>query len=296
MNDFEFQRFVTIGQYLPTGSVIHHLDPRVRLVAGALLLLAITFSPHPVGLSIALLTILGTLKLAQVPLKYALRGLLPPLPFMLFLALLQGFFGFQRSPTTLAGTLTFQLELFNAHLQLLIPWSRILGPLMLLMRFAALILGISLISFCISTTELVRGLASLLKPLRRLGLSTHDFILMTQVALHFLPILAREAEHIAKAQASRGAEWGITSKKGSGRGLFKLLARVRQALPLLVPLFLTALHRAENLALTMEARGYSATIDPEATRSSMVTLHFRWKDGIALIIALGITLIILLPP
>jgi energy-coupling factor transport system permease protein len=295
MNEFEFQRFVTIGQYLPTGSVIHRLDPRVRLVAGTLLLLAITFSPHPVGLGVALLTLLGTLKLAQVPLKYALRGLLPPLPFILFLALLQILFGFQRSPAIPLAATNFQLELFNLDLQLYIPWSKILGALMLLMRFAALILGISLISFCISTTELVRGSASLLRPLRRLGLPTHDFILMIQVALHFLPILAREAEHIAKAQASRGAEWGTTRRQGLC-DLFNLgaiAARVRQVLPLLVPLFLTALHRAENLALAMEARGYSTVTDPKTARTSMVTLRFHWKDGVALVITIGITLMIL---
>ncbi len=299
MNEFEFQRFVTIGQYLPTGSVIHRLDTRVRLVAGTLLLLAITFSPHPVGLGVALLTLLGTLKLAQVPLKYALRGLLPPLPFILLLALLQVLFGFQRSPAIPLAATNLQLELFNLDFQLNIPWSRILGALMLLMRFAALILGISLISFCISTTELVHGLASLLTPLRLLGLPTHDFILMIQVALHFLPILAREAEHIAKAQASRGAEWGTTRRQGAWRGLGDLFnwraiaARVRRVLPLLVPLFLTALHRAENLALAMEARGYSAVTDPKTARTSMVTLRFHWKDGVALVITIGITLMIL---
>ena len=289
MNEFEFQRFVTIGQYLPTGSVIHRLDPRARLLAGALLLLAVTFSPHPVGLGIALLTLLGTLKLARVPLKYALRGLLPPLPFILFLALLQIFLGTQGNATTvpLAST-SVRLELLGLPLWL---WSRILDALTLLMRFAALILGISLISFCISTTEIIHGLSSLLKPLTLLGLPTHDFVLMIQVALHFLPLLAREAEYIAKAQASRGAEWGIKQKQGLGRSLLNIFKRVRQALPLLVPLFLTTLRRAENLALAMEARGYSA-----AKRTSIATLHFRWADGIALSLTLGISLLVLFLP
>jgi energy-coupling factor transport system permease protein len=295
MNDFEFQRFVTIGQYLPTGSPIHQLDPRVRLIAGTLLLLAITFSPHPVGLGIALLTMLGALKLARVPLKYALRGLLPPLPFILFLALLQVLFGVQRPPVMPPAATNLRLEFWGLHLQLY--GARILSAAMLLMRFAALILGISLISFCISTTELVRGLAALLNPLTRLGLPTHDFVLMVQVALHFLPILAREAESIAKAQASRGAEWGTQRKQGAG--LFK---RVRQALPLLVPLFLTALRRAENLALAMEARGYDSNgalrggKSHKSERTSMVTLHLQWMDGVALSVALGISVMILFIP
>jgi energy-coupling factor transport system permease protein len=239
-------------------------------------------------LGIALLTLVSALKLARVPLKYALRGLLPPLPFILFLALLQIFLGIQGNATVPLASTNVGLELLGLPPWL---WSRILDALTLLMRFAALILGISLISFCISTTELIHGLTSLLTPLTRLGLPTHDFVLMIQVALHFLPLLAREAEHIAKAQASRGAEWGVKQRQGLGRGLLNLFKRVRHALPLLVPLFLTALRRAENLALAMEARGYSA-----AKRTSIVTLRFQGADGIALSLTLGISLLILFFP
>ena len=129
---------------------------------------------------------------------------------------------------------------------------------------------------------MVLGLDRLLRPLAALGLPTQDFVLMVQVSLRFLPLLAREAERIAKAQASRGAEWG------TGRG--GLLRRARQALPILVPLFLTTLQRAETMAVAMEARGYRGK-----GRASMTELHFRRADGIALalvtITALGIALL-----
>jgi energy-coupling factor transport system permease protein len=119
-------------------------------------------------------------------------------------------------------------------------------------------------------------LASLLRPLTALGLPTHAFVLMVQVSLRFLPLLAQEAERIAKAQASRGAEWG------TGRG--GLLRRARQALPLIVPLFLTALRRAERLAEAMEARGYHGG----QGRTSMVTLRWRAADSVALLVGVGL--------
>jgi len=263
---FEFQRFITIGQYLPTGSPLHRLDARARLLGGALLLGAISAASHLTGVVLALSVLLLLLMLARVPLGYAVRGLLPPFPFILFLAMLQLLFGPQTDTLPLWLTLgPFQFSAADINV-----------AIMLLLRFAALILGISLISFCIATTELVHGLEALFAPLTRLGLPTHDFILMLQVALRFLPLLAREAERIAKAQASRGAEWD------TGRG--GLAQRVRQVLPLLVPLFLTALQRAEALALAMEARGYTGGKD----RTSLVALHFRPTDGIALLLATGL--------
>jgi len=260
MGEFEFLRFVTIGQYLPTGSPIHRLDPRTRLVSGALLLAAITVAGHLPGLLTGLLALLVLVKVARIPFAYALRGLLPPLPFIAFLAVLQILFGPQ------ADTGSILLVVGPVRLST----GDLLNATMLLVRFAALVLTISLFSFCVTTRELIEGLEALLRPLTAIGLPTHDFILMVQVALRFLPLLAQEAERIAKAQASRGADWG------TGRG--GLLRRVRQALPLLVPLFLTSLRRAENLTLAMEARGYAGG----KGRTSMVVLRMQLMDGAAL--------------
>jgi len=128
---------------------------------------------------------------------------------------------------------------------------------------------------------MVLGLERLLRPVGRLGLPIQDFVLMIQVALRFLPLLAREAERIAKSQASRGAEWG------TGRG--GLLRRTRQALPILVPLFLVSLQRAEALAMAMEARGYRS----DGRRTSMVALNFRRGDYLALLLSLIASAVIL---
>lgn len=272
MHDFEFLRYVTVGQYLATGSPLHRLDPRTRLVGGALLLIAVTAAPQLAGLGLALGITLLALLAARVPLNYALRGLLPPLPFIGFLAVLQMLIGPQ------ADTLPLLLTLGPIH----ISGADLLASALLVARFAALILLISLSSAIISTSELVHGLQSLLRPLTALGLPTQDVVLMMQVTLRFLPLLALEAEHIAKAQASRGAEWGV--------GKVGLLRRIRQTLPLLVPLFLNSLQRAEALALAMEARGYYSG----KGRTSMTELHFRAADVAALSAALALSALILL--
>ncbi len=285
MEEFEFQRYITIGQYIPSDSAIHHLDPRTRVVGALMLVIAASVSPHLAGLGIALAALLIVTAVARVPLAYALKGLLPPLPFILFLAVLQIVLGpgsFGQS----AGTLLSQGQASTAPLWSWGPFNvsmvSLLNGAKLVLRFPALILIITTFSACTSTTETVQGLASLLRPLRKVGLPVQDFVLMVQVALRFLPLLAREAERIAKSQASRGAEWG-TGRAGP-------LRRVRQALPILIPLFLVSLQRAENLAVAMEARGYSSY----GERTSLVRLRFQKTDVAALAACLLISLLIVL--
>lgn len=272
MSEFEFQRFVTVGQYMPSDSVVHRLDPRARLVGGLLLLAAITAAPRLTGLGFAFVILMALTLLARMPLGYALKGLLPPLPFIFVLILLQILFSQQGSAEQAL------VILGPVHVTV----RDLLDGAAILLRFSALILTLSLLSASTSTMQMVRGLDRLTRPLGRLGLPTQDFVLMVQVALRFLPLLAREAERIVKSQASRGAEWG-TGRRG-------VLRRVRQALPILVPLFLVSLQRAENLALAMEARGYQG----QRQRTSMVAMRFRLVDGVALIIAGGLALTILL--
>jgi len=270
---FEFQRFVTIGQYLPQPSPIHRLDPRIRLVTGSLFLAALTATTRLPGLLFGLVILFGLLHVARVPLSYAIRGLLPSLPFILLLALIQVFFSpasTEVAPWWQAGPLTVSPEGLRS-------------ALMLLMRFPALVLALTLITATTSTSELVTGLESLLRPLQKLGFPTQDFVLMIRVALHFLPLLAREMERIAKAQASRGADWG---RRNGG-----LIHRTRQILPLIVPLFLVTLRRAENLALAMEARGYHS----HRPRSSMHILRIHPVDILSLcvtvMLSVGIALL-----
>jgi energy-coupling factor transport system permease protein len=263
MESFEYQRYITIGQYIPSSSPVHKLDPRTRIAGVAVLLIAVTLTQQWTGLLLALLSILAITVLARVPLSYTLKGLLTPLPFIVALALLQALLG-----PEMAGNLIWSWGPFN------VSRVSLINGLVLLLRFPALILLIGVFSAATSTTEIVRGLEALLGPLAKLRLPVQDFVLMVQVALRFLPLLALEAERITKAQASRGAEWGV--------GRSGPLRRARQALPVIVPLFLVSLQRAENLALAMEARGYRS----HGPRTSLIQLRFKLVDALAMLLCL----------
>ena len=262
---------ITIGQYLPIDSVLHRLDARARIFIFLFPLLLITFEPRPTGLVLALILVFVGLLLAHIPLRYALRGLLPPLPFLLILAILQVFLTRSQTPVIL---LKYGL--------LILTIRGILAGITLLLRFTGLIMILSLATFCLSTSQLVHGLESLLRPFNRVGIPTRDLIMVIQVTVRFLPLLAQTAERIAKAQAARGAEWG------AGQG--SLFQRARQVIPLLVPLFITSLHKAENMALAMDARAYGSSPQP----STMVELNFRLVDGLAVAASALICLTILI--
>lgn len=271
MSQFEFSSRVTIGQYLPAQSFLHGLDARARILIFSAVVLTLTFSPNWQGLLLGLVVVVGGLLLGRIPLRFALHGLVPPLPFLLILALLQIVFPWNRSD---AGAL-WRFWIFT-----ITPVSLLAGG-MLLLRFLALILAISLTTFCLSTSQLIHGLDRLLSPLRRMGLPTRDLVMVIQITLRFLPLLAQVTERIAKAQASRGADWG------SARG--NLIQRVRQVAPLIVPMFLAALQKGENMALAMDARAYGSHPSP----TSMMEMRFTARDALCVLLVLGLCVLIL---
>ena len=270
MDEFDFLSRVPLGQYVPTHSILHRLYPLTKIVIFGALLIAIMFTPSRIGLLIGVAVIFIALGLSKVNAAFALKGLLPPLPFLLIIAIIQVFLYSSRlDPTSL-------VSIGWLHITLNGVWAGI----MLLVRFSALILLLSLGSFVISTSELLQGLTQMLSPLNRIGIRTMDFIMIIQVTLHFLPFLAQSAERIAKAQASRGSDWG-TKKKG-------LVNRIRQVVPMIIPLFITSLRRSENLALAMDARAYGVM----NKRTHMAETHFTMVDGFAIVISIMVSLAI----
>ena len=272
MSEFDFLSRIPLGQYLPTGSPIHHLDPRAKIIMFGGLLMAITFTGSYYGLGIAIAVLLLMLLLSKIPFGFALKGLLAPLPFLLIIAVIQVFF---------YSSMIDPQVLFTIG-KIRISLAGVMAGVMLLIRFCGLILTISMMSFVISTSELLHGLTRLLAPLNRIGIHTMDFIMTIQVMLRFLPFLAQSAERIAKAQASRGSDWGQKSKG--------LMNRIRQVIPMIIPLFITSLRRSENLALAMDARAYGVL----NTRTSMAVLHFTWIDALAVVISIMVSLAIFL--
>jgi energy-coupling factor transport system permease protein len=272
MNQFEFLPLVTIGQYFPTGSVLHRLDARTKLVVFSAFIIAITFTPSLLGLIVAIVAVWAGILLARVSIKAALKGLLIPLPFLLFIVVLQLLFFAPRVDAA------FLVSWGPVHISLAGIWAAII----MLLRFVALIFCLSLSSFCLSTSEMITGLDHLLSPLRRIGIQTMDLVMAIQVTLRFLPLLAISAERIAKAQASRGSDWG--AKKGG------LVAKVKRVIPLIVPLFLTSLRRSESMALAMDARAYGL----KDRRTSIYELTFHPRDLVFVLIGLIVSALTIL--
>ena len=272
MSQFDLLSQVTIGQYLPGESILHRLDPRCKLVAALVWLGVCVASPSLPGLAWAIGVVLAGLALAQVPLRFAWRGPRAAFPFLALLALLQVF----MMPGNRSGGVLWQWRF------LVLTASGIEAGALLLARFLALIWLIALVSFTTTTSALVHGVDELLSPLGRLGFPAHELALTMEIALRSVPLLAQEAERLAKAQASRGGDLA------TGRG--GVLRRVRRALPLLVPLFLSALDRAERLALAMEARGYMGG----KGRTRLATLRARPADWLALAVMITLALGVIL--
>jgi energy-coupling factor transport system permease protein len=278
MSDFEFAASVTIGQYVPTGSVLHRLDPRSKLLIVVLLIAGLIISSNLTGILGALILLAGSFALSRIPFYFALRGLRHALPLIVFLALLQ----ILAIPANDTGVVLARFWIIVITLRDLKMGCLIMA------RLAALILLISLFSLVTSTRELTHGTERLLKPLTRIKFPAHEVALIMTIALRFIPILAIEAEHIAKAQASRGADFG--DRRGGAFALLRIFKRARRILPIILPLFLASLRRAETLVLAMEARCYTGG----EGRTHLVRFKVSWRDTVVIISAVVVLGVLLL--
>lgn len=264
MSEFELLRSVTLGQYLPTGSFLHRVDPRAKLAMGILLVVGAIATSSLTGLTFVLTIVVVGFIVAHIPLGYGLSGIKPMWPFLVLLALLQVVAIPQNDVNTVVLAQWWFITLTVRDL---------IAAALLFLRFTVMVWGLSLLSFTTTTTELTHGTEHLLRPLQRLGLPTHEFALMVNIALRFVPLLAEETERLMKAQASRGADFG------GGRQL-NFIQRTRKLIPLLVPLFLSSLQRAEDLILAMEARCYTGG----RGRTHLIHLHASRVDYLVLLL------------
>jgi energy-coupling factor transport system permease protein len=276
MENFELLRNVIIGQYLPTGSVIHRLDPRAKILAGLCLLLAVSLSSKVLPVSVLLVAIIGIALLARVPVGYLLRGLLLGLPVLVLVFVLQLLFQGHAEP---AYRVYFEWGWFRItrfSLQLIVVGlGRVLGFIFLT----------SLITMTATITELTHGTESLLSPFRRVGVPAHELALINMIALRFVPTLAEEMERIMKAQASRCAEIGT-------RRIWRPDKAAQAYLPLIVPLFLNGFRRGEDLVMAMEARCY---VSGEG-RTKFVVLQGSWRDWAVVLVTLAFSVFVVAYP
>jgi energy-coupling factor transport system permease protein len=258
MQNFELMRNVTIGQYIPTDSPIHRLDPRTKILASIFLILGISFNMSIIANTLFLIVVLLITYVSRVPIKYMLRGFLLGLPVLIAIFVMQLFFQGWVEPS---GKVYLEwgfirITRYSLHLMAISAF-----------RVVSFIFLTSLITMTSTTTELTHGVESLLKPFRRIGVPSHELALILMIALRFVPTLAEEMERIMKAQASRGADIGR-------QGFWRPDKAARIMLPLVVPLFMGAFRRAEDLILAMEARCYVGGDD----RTKYVELHARPVD------------------
>ena len=249
-------RDITIGQYYPADSVLHKLDPRVKLVGTFAFLVSLFLGTGIVAYAIATVFLAVMIKLSKVPFKMIMKGLkaiiivlLITVSFNLFLT---------------DGEILFQLGFLK------ITKEGVSVAFFMALRLVYLVLGASLMTLTTTPNDLTDGLESVLGPLKKIKVPVHEISMMMSIALRFIPILMEETDRIMKAQKARGADFETGN----------LIQKAKAMIPLLVPLFISAFRRANDLAMAMEARCYRGG----EGRTKMKPLHYEQRDRTAYII------------
>ena len=224
---------ITIGQHIPGSSIIHRMDPRVKILITLLMITILFFIDTFIGFFLFLLLVVIILLTAKLPIKRVLRGL-KPVFFLVILTLFLHLF------LTRGGEVIWQWRFLR------IEEAGVFTGFFMVSRILLLIMFTSILTLTTSPLELTDGIEYLLKPLARFGLPAGELAMMMTIALRFIPTLLEEAEKIMKAQKARGADFE------SGN----IIQRAKALVPLLVPLFISAFRRADELALAMESRCY----------------------------------------
>ena len=225
-------RDITIGQYYSVDSPVHRMDPRFKIMASMFYLVSLFLIQNMWAYGVVVSLVGIVIYKSKVPVKYVLRGLKPVFMLIIFAFLLNIFL------TPGDEKISFWF--------LSISIEGISRAFFMAFRLILLIIGTSLLTLCTSPIELTDGIEYLLNPMKRIGLPAHELAMMMTIALRFIPTLLEETDKIMKAQMARGADFE------SGN----IMTRAKALIPLLVPLFISAFRRADELAMAMEARCY----------------------------------------
>ena len=259
-------RDITIGQYFPGNSVVHNCDPRLKLVATIAYVVVLYCCGNAVGVALSIL-LLGLLyRIAKVPLKLILKSLKPIVPIIVFTGVINVLFYPGETPLV-------RFWIFSIYPE------GIRFAILMAVRILALIAGTSLLTYTTSPTVLTDAIESLLRPLSRLHVPVHEFAIIMTIALRFIPTLVDETEKIMNAQKARGAQLDTG----------KLSQRLKAMVPILIPRFIAAFRRADELAMAMECRCYRGG----EGRTRLKVLRFDRQDFFCLafcVVTFGIIL------
>ena len=255
-------RDITIGQYYPANSKVHRLDPRVKIVCTLLYLVSLFLFNEIFVYLIATAFLAAVIKISKVPFKFIVKGL-KPIVMLLMITVLFNLF------LTRTGTVVFSFWIIK------LTDVGIETAVFMAVRLIYLILGSSIMTFTTTPNALTDGIEKLLWPLHKIHVPVHEIAMMMSIALRFIPILLEETDKIMKAQIARGADLE------SGN----IIQKAKAMIPILVPLFVSAFRRANDLAMAMEARCYRGG----EGRTKMKPLVYKKND----FMAYGITILYL---
>lgn len=257
-------RDITLGQYYPAKSILHELDPRVKLAATMIFVISLFVARSPVGYGLATIFLILVIRMSKVPFRFMTKGLKSIIMLLMI-------------------TVAFNLFLVDGSTLWRLGFLRITDKgvqtaVMVGIRLIYLILGSSVMTLTTTPNDLTDGLEKAMGPLKKLHIPVHDMAMIMSIALRFIPILLEETDKIMKAQMARGADFE------SGN----LIQKAKAMVPLLAPLFLSAFRRAMDLALAMEARCYRGG----EGRTKMKPLKYESRDRTAYGVILGYFLIV----
>ena len=256
---------ITLGQYFPGNSFVHRLDPRTKLLFLIGYIVALFMAGNWISYGVMLIFLSAVIYVSTIPLKSIVRGMKPLVFILVFTGILNIFFT--------AG----ETELVS-FLGISITTEGIVRAVFMMIRILMLITGTFLLTYTTSPIALTDGLESLLSPLKKLHLPVHELSMMMCIALRFIPTLIEETDKIMSAQKARGADFETGS----------LMQRVRALVPILVPLFISAFRRADELATAMECRCYQGG----EGRTKMKLLRFHRGD-LQAFVAGGLLLVVI---
>lgn len=246
-------RDITIGQYYPQDSVLHRMDPRVKFVGTMAYILSLFLFDSFIGYVVAGLFLASAIVLSKVPFGFMVKGLKT---IMVLLGITM-FFNLIFTPGEVIWSVWI-IKITKEGIALAVKMG---------VRLVFLIIGASVMTLTTTPNQLTDGLEDLMHPLNKIHVPVHEISMMMSIALRFIPILLEETDKIMKAQTARGADF----ENGN------LVQKVKSMVPLLVPLFISAFRRANDLAMAMEARCYHGGDG----RTQMKPLKYQRRDYIA---------------
>ena len=254
---------ITLGQYFPGQSVIHRLDPRTKLIMLVVYIVALFLAGSWVSYGLMFLFLVTVIWMSTIPLKSILRGMKPLVMILIFTGVLNLFF-------TQEGEVIFHFWILT------MTTGGLARAVMMMSRILMLITGTFLLTYTTSPIALTDGLESLMKPLKKIGVPVHELSMMMCIALRFIPTLIEETDKIMCAQKARGADFETGS----------LMDRAKALIPILVPLFISAFRRADELATAMECRCYQGG----EGRTKMKLLRYHREDFLSY--SVGVVLLV----